>query len=141
MGGPARIRRRSRADGFSLIEAMIALSILGLGLLALAAMQLHAMRGGSSGRRATEAAALAQTQMERLQRDTWTNVAPTGGWSAPTTQTAPGQSDETYDVDWRITDLVAGSTRSIDVRVTWDERDRPGRTVAISSIRFNREDL
>ena len=34
---------RNRQQGFSLIEVMIALVLLGVGLLALAAMQLQAM--------------------------------------------------------------------------------------------------
>lgn len=134
-----RPSRGHRSAGFSLLEAMIAMSILALGLLALAAMQLHAMQGGASGRRATEAAAIAQTRMELLQRQTWASVAPTGGWTAPITANASGQSGHTYDVDWRITDVVAGATRSVDVRVSWDEPDRPNRSVSISSIRFNRE--
>lgn len=132
---------RRRSGGFSLLEAMIALSILGLGLLALAAMQLHAMRGGASGRRTTEAAAIAQTRMEQLQRTTWTSVAPTGGWTGNVTQSASGQSGDTYTLDWRIADVVAGSTRSIDVRVTWSEPGRPNRNVSVSSLRFNREAL
>lgn len=139
MGASPRTRRRSA--GFSLIEALIALSILGVGLLALAAMQLHAMRGGESGRRTSEASALAQARMEQLQRATWGDVAPTGGWTAGSTVSSPGQSDVAYEVRWRIADVVAGSTRSIDVQVNWDEPERGSRSLAISSMRFNREDL
>ena len=133
--------RSRRSAGFSLIEAVIAMAILGVGLLALAAMQLHAMQGGASGRRASEAAAIAQTRMELLQRATWTSIAPTGGWTTAVTQGSSGQSADTYDVVWRIADVVVGSTRSIDVRVSWDEPDRPNRSVALSSVRFNREAL
>ena len=61
-GGPRR------AGGFSLLELMLAMSLLALGLLVLAGMQLQAMRGGSSSRRASEAAAIAQVRMESLQR-------------------------------------------------------------------------
>ena len=141
MRSPRRALRRRRSGGFSLLEAVIAMAILAVGLLALAAMQLHAMQGGASGRRATEAAAIAQDRMERLQRQTWTSVTPTGGWTAPETEVASGQSGLTYAVDWRIRDVVAGFTRSIDVRVIWDEPGRAGRSVSISSIRLNREQL
>jgi prepilin-type N-terminal cleavage/methylation domain-containing protein len=132
-------RPRRHNGGFTLIEAMIAMSILAFGMLATAAMQLHAMKGGASGRNTSEAAVIAQTRMEGLQRETWTNVAPTGGWTTPVSQTGSGQTNLTYLVDWRIVDVFAGSTRSIDVRVTWDEPDRPNRVVAFSSMRFNRE--
>ncbi len=134
-------RTQRRSAGFSLLEALIALSILGVGLLALAAMQLHAMRGGESGRRTSEAAAIAQARMEQLQRATWTDVAPTGGWTAGSTISSPGQSGVDYEVRWRVADVVAGSTRTIDVQVNWDEPERGSRSLAISSMRFNREDL
>jgi type IV pilus assembly protein PilV len=134
----SRLRRRA---GFTILEALIAMSILGVGLLALAAMQLFALRGGESGRRTTEAAAIAETRMEQLQRATWTDVAPTGGWTAASTLSSPGQSGVEYNVKWRIADVVAGATRSIDVQVTWTEPQRGSRSFAISSMRFNREDL
>jgi len=135
---PTALQRRRRG-GFTLLEALIAMSILGVGLLALAAMQLFALRGGESGRRTTEAAAIAQDRMERIQRATWTDVGPTGGWTTATTVSSPGQSAVQYDVSWRIADVAAGDTRSVDVQVTWDEPQRGSRSLAISSMRFNRE--
>jgi type IV pilus assembly protein PilV len=130
--------------GFTLIEIAIALGVFAVGMLALAAMQLHAMRAGGSGRHATQAAAIAQSRMEQLQRLRWTDLATTGGaFTAPITASnvVQGISEMDYAVDWRIADVEAGWTRSIDVRVTWDEEKRPGRTVVLSSLRYNREAL
>ena len=56
-----------------------------------------------------------------------------------TVQAETNQHEQTYTVDWRITDLVTGWTRALDVRVTWDEPGRPNRSGAFSSVRFNRE--
>lgn len=145
-------RRPSRAParaGFTLIEITIALGVFAVGMLGLAAMQLHAMRSGSSGRHATQAAVIAQTQMEQLQRLRWTDadLADTAGaFTAPVTQTNtvqgdPNQVEMTYAVDWRVADVEPGWTRSIDVRVTWDEENRPNRTIVLSSLRYNREGL
>ena len=58
------------APGFTLLEIMIALSLLGIGLLSLAAMQLTAMQYGSRGRHLTKAAAVAEARMEILMRQT-----------------------------------------------------------------------
>ena len=138
--------RRARG-GFTLIEITIALGVFAVGMLGLAAMQLHAMRSGSSGRHATQAAAIAQSRMEELQRLRWTDVATTGGaFTAPVTESnlvqgTPDDVEMTYLVDWRVADVEPGWTRSIDVRVTWDEVNRPGRTVVLSSLRYNREGL
>jgi prepilin-type N-terminal cleavage/methylation domain-containing protein len=143
MRRPRRSSRPRRRAGFTLLEALIAMSILGVGLLALAAMQLFAMRGGESGRRTTEASAIAQDRMERLERVTWSHpdLAPSGGWKPADTESSPGQSGVEYTVTWRVSDVVAGSTRSIDVLVTWDEPQWGSRSLAISSMRFNREAL
>ncbi len=145
-----RIRRSEprRRGGFTLLEIIVALGVFGVGMLSLTAMQLHAMRAGSSGRHASHAATIAQTRMEQLQRLRWTNaaLAPNNTWSAAftvnnTVQSNPNQVEQVYTRDERVSNVVAGWTRNIDVRVSWDELNRPNRSVTLSSIRFNREAL
>ena len=136
--------RRRASGGFTLVELTIAIAVFAVGMLSLSAMLLAAMQGGSRGRHTTQASAIAESRMEQLQRLSWTQLAPTAGWSTPvavhnTVQANANQNEETYTVDWRITNLVTGWTREIDVRVTWDEPGRPNRSVTFSSIRFNRE--
>lgn len=144
---PEGRRRRSTRGGFTLLEVMIAMAAFAVGMLAMAGMLLHALQGGSRGRHTTQATSIAEVYMEQLQQRSWSQLAPTAGWTAAiqeanTVQTAEGDRDEiTYDVTWQITDLVPGWTRIIDVRVSWDEPKRPGRNVIFESIRFNREGL
>lgn len=137
-----RRRRNEARKGFTLLETMIAMSILGGGLLAVAVMQLEAIQFGNRGRHQTQAANIAQRRVELLQGSTWTALATTPGWTAPltvnhTVNDGNTRVDQTYAVSWRIEDLVAGLTRSIDVRVNWNEPKRPGREYAISAVRFN----
>ena len=40
-------------------------------------------------------------------------------------QGATDQNEQAYSVSWRIANVDAGRTRSIDVRVQWTERNRP----------------
>ena len=142
-----RTRRLSRSGGFTLVEVLLALSLLGIGLLSLAAMQLIALEYNARGKHLTRAATEAEQRMEDLMRRRWTNLAPTGGWTVPATLTADVQTaggtvtEQTYRVSERIADLDPGRTRSIDVRVEWDEPDRPNRRYALSNIRFNFEGL
>ena len=136
--------RRRSSGGFTLVELTIAIAVFAVGMLSLSAMLLAAMQGGSRGRHTTQASAIAESRMEQFQRMAWAQLAPTAGWSAPVTvnntvQAGADLDEQTYMVDWRITNLVAGWTRSVDVRVTWDEPGRPNRSVTFSSIRFNRE--
>jgi type IV pilus assembly protein PilV len=135
-------RRGKAREGLTLIEVMIALTILAVGLLTLATMQLEALRGGRSGAADSFATALAQDKMEDLQLMSWTNadLAATGNWATAQTKTHPvnGQS---YLVDWRVNDVIANWTRSVDVRVRWDGPRRANRSRVLSSIRYNREAL
>jgi prepilin-type N-terminal cleavage/methylation domain-containing protein len=144
-----RATRRYRSNGFTLLELMIVASILAFGLLTLSAMQLQALRGGSRGRHSSTAAAIAEAQMEQLEVMSWTAplLAPTGGWTAlpdvdNTVQGDPSNNvEETYRASYQIADDVANWTRTIDVRVAWDDEDTPNRSVTLSSIRYNRENL
>lgn len=139
-------REPRREAGFTLLEVTIALVVLAFGLLTVASAQIHAMRGGRSGRHTTYAVALAQTQMEQLQRSTWTNLLPTGGWSPGvpmqnTVDAAVAQVEQNYNLSWQIADVVPNVVRTLDVRVTWNEPNRPGRSFTISSARYNHEGL
>lgn len=147
MQEPDATRSTRSRGGFTLVEIAIALGVFAVGMLALAALQLNAMRAGGSGRHATQAAAIAQSQMEQLQRLRWTDLATTGGaFTAPVNQTNtvqgfPNEVEMSYAVAWRVADVEPGWTRSIDVRVTWDDQNRPNRRVVLSSLRYNREGL
>lgn len=144
-------RRSQRArGGFTLLEVMMALTIMAIGVLSLAALQLLVMEYAARGRSMSQASAIAQMEMEQLQRLSWVDASmqPTAGaFTGPTTVNvqindgAVTSTQQAFDVYVRVADLVAGVTRSVDVRVDWDEPDRPGRTYALSSIRYNVEGL
>jgi len=137
-----RKRRKTTRGGFTLLETMIAMTILGGGLLAVSGMQLTAIQYGGRGRHQTEAANIAQRQIEALQGVPWAALATTSGWTAPVTvnhivNDGNNRVEHSYALSWRIDDLVTGITRTIDVRVNWNEPNRPGREYALSGVRFN----
>jgi len=135
-----RANRTRHSGGLTLIEVLIASVILGAGLLALAAMQLHALSGGRSGSVDTYATTLANNKLEELRRIAWSDSSlnPTGNWTTANTVTSPHQG-QSYLVDWRVDDVVSGWTRSIDVRVRWSTPERPNRERIVTTMRFNRE--
>lgn len=59
-----RPRNRASESGFTLIEVMIALVIMGIGLLTIAVAQLTAMRMSSHSKHTSDAMYLAEQQME-----------------------------------------------------------------------------
>lgn len=144
-GSPVSAPGRRVGSGFTLLEVVIALGILAFGLLGLAALQIQALGQGREGRHVDKAAMIAQNRMEDLQRLDFNSAAmdPTGGWQLARTVTedvassSGGQTEMTYQVEERIADAVAGQTKTIDVRVTWNEPNRPNRQIVISSVRFD----
>jgi uncharacterized protein (TIGR02598 family) len=142
-------RRRARArgaSGFTLLEVVVAMGILATGLLAVSAAQLYAMRGGRSGRHTTDAAGIAQAQVEVFQHMDWndpnlqaTNWAPAGGQVVDRgVDHSSGVTDveQSYLLQWRITDVNA-ALKAIDVRVNWNEPNRPNRSFTITTMRHN----
>lgn len=140
----ARIAPDARRAGFSLIEVMIAVTILGIGLLAVTGAQIHALRGGNYGKHSSQAGLIANSQMDILKRTHWDNLAPTA-WTALQNVNVQVDSptgiqvEQVYTMQWRIIDVVPNQTRSIDVRVRWNEPERPNRELIYSSLRFNLE--
>jgi len=132
--------------GFTLIEVMISATILAVGLLALAGMQVSAIRGGKQGRHTTEAAAIARSQLEQFDRMAWGSLTATG-WTAAAAVTNSGNTvqstagnlvEEAYNIQWRITDVVAGETKNIDVQVTWtDNSNGQAKTLVLSTTKYN----
>jgi type IV pilus modification protein PilV len=141
----ARAQGRRTHAGFTLIEVVVALGILAFGLLGVAAMQLYSLRQGQVGKHTTQAALVAQDRVEELMSLDFSGaeLSATTGWQNHGTETkkidtsSGTREEEVYTVDERITDVVAGFTKNIDVRVSWADRDDPNRSLVISTLRYN----
>jgi prepilin-type N-terminal cleavage/methylation domain-containing protein len=138
---------RSRV-GFSLLEVMIAMTILAIGLLGALSMQVQALTGNSTGRHVSEAMRIGLDQLEALKYQGWA-ATPVSTWTPAIVVVGPeavaaraGELRQQFNVSWRI-QAVAPLTlvRQIDVRVTWREPgDAPAlplRRYAVSSFKFN----
>jgi len=146
----SRKRRAARGAGFTLLEVVVAMGILATGILGVTAAQIYAMRGGSTGRHTTDAAAIAHSQMDQFQRMNFTDPAlnQTAGWVAGTlvaggqiqtqVQANPAaEVEETYTVQYRVTDVTPGQLKAVDVQVNWNEPTRPNRNFVLSTVLHN----
>ena len=118
--------------GFTLVELILAISILCVGLLAVGTMQNSAIRGNYLGYSVTESTTLAQDRLEWLMMKSYTHAAlDTGTGKADPVGGAPSGYQITYDV----ADIGGGITaKIITVRVTKQEGLR-SRVTQLRSVR------
>ena len=108
-----------KQKGLSLIELMIAMSVLALGMLAAASMQYSAVRNNTTGNVNTQAALLAEAQLEILKNQDIDSAAlAPGDYSDPTPIDENGNPGGIYNRSWRI-DPLGASARRIRVTVQW----------------------
>ena len=143
------IRTVNEQDGFTIIEVLIAVFILTVGLLAVASMQVSAIRGNNLSDNVTSALALAEDKMEYLlglkynDPDLQDSVA---GNNTNLNTFATGSVDhEELNIDetgsaggqfhrvWNIADdAPAANNKTITIIVTWAQNKHQ---VSISSIK------
>lgn len=111
--------KKDREAGFTLLEVIVAISILSVGLLAVASMQTAAIRGNDTAYRVTESVTWAQDRLEFLLALPYDDTALSLGTDKADPMTSPPNYTITYDVtDGPIT----GVTKRITVTATRQDR-------------------
>ena len=148
------VRRRG---GMSLIEVTVALMVLSFGLLTVALMQIHAMRGTSQGRHLTTASMIAREQLEQMGRVPFSELSnkawgeseawmdglglTRGDVSVVVDQPDAGlQVERVYNVDWQISDVVPQNfdLKNVEVAVTWlDQNSANTRSFSLATLVVN----
>jgi prepilin-type N-terminal cleavage/methylation domain-containing protein len=134
-------RRRDR--GFSLLEVMIALSILGFGMLAASVGQLSALKTTRQSRSQTLSMYLAEQQMEAFQSmsgaDVKAAIADPAYPNDPSNPIDPDPGDDdttTFNRRWFITpDSPEAGTITIRVEVDWVDPLGFTRTTELRSMK------
>ncbi len=124
--GPA-----TREGGFTLLEVIVAISILTFGLLAVASMQSAAIRGNQLGYRVTEGSTLAQDRVEWLFAQPYANVSAVSG-AGP--QADPLTTPAGYTINYEVQPHGTLNALIITVTVTLQERGAT-RTSRLSVVR------
>ena len=119
--GTLNIRKKlAETKGFSLIELLIALSVLAIGMLAAASMQNSAVRNNTQGNVSTQASMLAKAQIEMLKnQDIDSTVLDPGDYNDPSPIDENGNPGGIYNRSWRI-DPLGATARRIRVTVEWN---------------------
>lgn len=102
--------------GFTLIEVMITLVILSIGILAMARLQIAAIRGNGLSQRMTTAASIAEGKIEQLKNTPFANIQA----ESPTQVTA---SNLNFTREVTVTNnSPMANTKTVSVIVTWKDR-------------------
>jgi len=126
---PTEIRKATKDKGFTLLEIIIAISVLTVGLLAVASMQISAIRANSFAGTVTEAAMLAGDQLEKLMARPYddADLDDTDGDGAAGLDDTGDDADYTedrgiYTVCWNVAiDAVTNNTKTITVIAIWTD--------------------
>lgn len=118
---------KERNDGFTLIEIMITLVILSVGLLALAGLQVNAIKGNANSRRMTIAVFIAEKKLEQIKNTSYTNIQ-----SESIQQVTEASTNFTQQVTVTTNNPIQ-NTKKIDVTVTWKDGSK-SYTVPLSTI-------
>jgi type IV pilus assembly protein PilV len=141
-----RIKNMNNNQGFSIIEALIAISIFAIGILAVSSLQLAAISNNASAKLRTEATLLASKWVENRLSIDYSTLAD-GRNFLPTDPDDPDWYSNVYTVE-QFVDLnnPLSSTATIEIRVCWQDNKAapadcdaaPGlKTVSINFVRAN----
>lgn len=105
--------KKNRSAGFSLIEVMIAMAVLGIGLLSAAQMVPLAMAGVTQARVRTNAVQAAQERLDNLMSSDFDAAALAAGTYTETVGN--------YTLTWTITDNnPVPASKRIELSASWD---------------------
>jgi type IV pilus assembly protein PilV len=112
--------------GFTLVESMLTLVIMSVGLLALAGLQITALRGNDLSRRMTTAVSIAEQNIEQLKNTPYTNIQT----EAASEVTA---SNLHFTRQVTVTNGPLPNTKSVSVLVSWQDQSKT-HTLPIATI-------
>ena len=103
--------------GFTLVESLLTLAIMSMSLLALAELQITALRGNALSRSMTTAVSIAEQTIEQLKNTSYANIR-----TEATTQVTASNLHFTRQVT--VTNGPLPNTKSVSVLVSWQDQSK-----------------
>ena len=126
-------------NGFSLLEVMMALSILAIGVIGATKGQIMAIKLSTTSRHAVLAMQLADAQMETLQAMSAADVLTLGSANDPFNPLDPDPNDGVpmvFTRSWIVTpDGPELGVMGLEVRVVWTDGLGQSRTARLRSMK------
>jgi prepilin-type N-terminal cleavage/methylation domain-containing protein len=118
-----RMTLKIEDKGFTLLETMVALTILVFGMLAVTAMFYTAIGGNSQGGRMTDAVSLAQQTLEGLKAVPYADIA-SKKLASDRKIKVDGTPGGPYTRYWNVTTNTSLELKKITVFVNWSSKER-----------------
>jgi type IV pilus assembly protein PilV len=112
--------------GFTLIESMLTMVILSIGMLALAGLQVSALRGNALSRRMATAISVAEGKLEQVKNTFYANIQ-----AEAATQITASNLNFTQQVT--VTNGPLANTKTVSVIVSWSDKSKT-HTVPLATI-------
>lgn len=131
--------------GFSVVEVLCSLSLLGVGMLGIEASQIHTLARSGAGQTQREAVEIARDQLDYIQRLPEGQLEVHGAYAPAVWLQSPGLErgqlpnplrdaslSRPLSVEVSAADRVGG--RQFSVRVTWQDREGNERIHEVSAV-------
>jgi prepilin-type N-terminal cleavage/methylation domain-containing protein len=125
------ISRDKHQGGFTLVEFMIAITVLAVALLAMAGLQSTAIRSNADSKWQTAATTITEEKLVQLKNTGYTALANTG-WTSAESVTLTGLG--TFYRTYQVTDAVASYLKKIEVQVTYTNTKGVSKQVNLSTF-------
>ncbi len=129
------VRLARRSSGFALLEALMALLVVAVGLLALGASYMKLARGEDVARQRGEATRLAQEQIESMRG--FTQIASGAGvvsWNGLASGNDSTTTNTTYTRTWTLGGQASDALRPLMLEVGWNDRWNEAHAVRMSTV-------
>ena len=103
--------------GFTLVESLLTLAIMSMSLLALAGLQITALRGNALSRSITTAISIAEQRIEQLKNTSYAHIQ-----AEAATQVTASNLHFTRQVT--VTNGPLPNTKSVSVLVSWQDQSK-----------------
>ncbi|MDD2545476.1 MAG: prepilin-type N-terminal cleavage/methylation domain-containing protein [Burkholderiaceae bacterium] len=137
--------RLRRSAGFALIEALVAMAVVGLGTLGLGGMQMFLARNADLAAQRTEAAAMAEACLESLRSyalpEDWADLparprALDGSSLCPQgpVDVTPARSSAVYQRQVVVGSPLSDNLKPVTVRVSWSDRSGEAQSMDFTTV-------
>jgi len=129
---------RANKNGFTLIEALIAISIFSIGFLAIGSLVISTTRNNTKGNILTQATMLASDKIEELKNENMMSSLMTTGIHLDSNNPLDDRGNQggIYHRSWNVSELqptASPTARQVEVTVSWDRLGQ-ARRVRLTTI-------